>query len=205
MFWILAALILPDSDIRILGVGLNPSRIAVLGLLLDWGAQLEIRLMPQIVGEPAGEIHVRHSPDLGRGKQLQVTADQVPLLIDEIPALAVLGSRASAGMRIRGAGELRVKESDRLHAVTENLKAHGDYGPGILGRYRRFRGRAASGGPPGELPRPPHRHGFCSCCPGCGGASTLHDPECAAISYLDSSKLSGIWRNIEDLCRNGES
>jgi 3-phosphoshikimate 1-carboxyvinyltransferase len=119
-FWALAAAARPGSDVILDNVGLNPTRTAVLDALRRWGADVSIEQLHANGGEPRGTIHVRY----GTVGELALTAADVPALIDEIPALA--GMAAAGGkLRVSGAAELRVKESDRISALVSGLRALG--------------------------------------------------------------------------------
>ena len=119
-FWCMAAAGLPGSEIRIAGVGLNPTRSALLGVLARAGAVVEIEVTSEAGGEAAGNLVVRHA-----GLQpIDVLPEEVPALIDELPGLAALATLGGA-ITVRGAGELRVKESDRISALVAGLRALG--------------------------------------------------------------------------------
>jgi 3-phosphoshikimate 1-carboxyvinyltransferase len=120
-FFLVAALIVPNSEVLIHGVGLNPTRSALLDFLISMGADIRVENLTQHHGEPAGDIRVRHSPVRGGVIEKAMAA----ALIDEIPALAVLGATSEEGLRVRDAAELRVKETDRIATVAENLKRMG--------------------------------------------------------------------------------
>ena len=116
-FFLVAALLVPDSALRIEGVGLNPTRSALLDFLVSMGADLDIRDLRFQAGEPVGDLEVRHSRIRGGVIEKELTA----ALIDEIPVLAVLGAASEEGLVVRDAAELRVKETDRITTVAENL------------------------------------------------------------------------------------
>jgi len=121
-FWIVAAAANPKSKLLVKNVGLNPTRTAILPVLLRMGAKIKDRaLTPEDAGEPAGHIVVEGAALRGTG----IRPDEVPNLIDEIPVLAVAGALAQGRMVIRQAAELRVKETDRIAAVCENLREMG--------------------------------------------------------------------------------
>jgi 3-phosphoshikimate 1-carboxyvinyltransferase len=120
-FFLVAALLVPGSDLVLRGVGLNPTRSALLDFLLGAGGYLKVLNLEQINGEMIGDIHVRSAPIRGGVIEKDVTA----ALIDEIPVLAVLGAASDEGLVIRDAAELRVKETDRIATVVENLKRMG--------------------------------------------------------------------------------
>ncbi len=122
VFFLAAALLLPGSDLRIRGVGLNPTRAAVLQVLRRMGARIEVRPEGQGAGELEGTLRVRGGLPLEGGEIAGATTAAV---IDEIPMLAVLGATSKRGLRIRDGRELRVKETDRIEAVVTNLRRMG--------------------------------------------------------------------------------
>jgi 3-phosphoshikimate 1-carboxyvinyltransferase len=119
-FLVVAALIVPDSAIRLEGVLLNPTRTAFLDVLREMGADIESGLTSQ-EHEAVGWIEARASSLRG----VAVDPARVPALIDEVPALAVAGAYASGEFSVSGAAELRVKESDRVAALCEGLSRMG--------------------------------------------------------------------------------
>jgi len=121
MFFLAAALILPDSNLLIRGVGLNPTRTAVLDFLAGMGAQITPAQVSEQSGELVGELVVRSSPLRGGA----ITGDAAAKMIDELPMLAALAPFTENGIEIRDAKELRVKESDRIAALAENLQRIG--------------------------------------------------------------------------------
>ncbi len=122
-FFIVAAACLKDSEIVLQNVGLNPTRTAIIEVLQNFGAQIEILNQKEICNEIVGGLRVTGSktfaPKLVSNK---IGRELVANLIDEIPILAVFGTQLENGLEIRGAGELRVKESDRIAAIVENLR-----------------------------------------------------------------------------------
>jgi 3-phosphoshikimate 1-carboxyvinyltransferase len=120
-FFLVAALLVPDSTLLIQGVGLNPTRSALLDFLVSMGADIRMQNLSQRHGEPAGDVWVRTSPVRGGVIEKGLTA----ALIDEIPVLAVLGAASQEGLRVRDAAELRVKETDRIATVAENMQRMG--------------------------------------------------------------------------------
>ena len=115
----------PGSDLRLPGVGLNRRRRELLGYLERAGMELEVEQESAEAGEARGDLRVRYSPRLLAGALPPIAGAETAALIDEIPVLAVLGSQAAGGLEISDAGELRVKESDRIAAVAANLAAMG--------------------------------------------------------------------------------
>jgi 3-phosphoshikimate 1-carboxyvinyltransferase len=118
-----AAAIVPGSAVTVHGVGLNPRRTGLLEVLERMGAKVAIYNRRSIGGEPAGDVEVRSSDLVGA----TITAEEVPALVDELPLLAVAASHARGETVVRGASELRVKESDRLEAIVEELRRIGGH------------------------------------------------------------------------------
>jgi 3-phosphoshikimate 1-carboxyvinyltransferase len=115
-----AAAALPGSDVTVEGVGLNPSRAAILDLLRRFGALVEAQVTERGAGEPVGHVRVRY----GTLEPVEIVPAEVPLVIDELPVLAALAT-FGGGLSVSGAGELRVKESDRISALIGGLRAMG--------------------------------------------------------------------------------
>ncbi|MBI4521810.1 MAG: 3-phosphoshikimate 1-carboxyvinyltransferase [Gemmatimonadetes bacterium] len=121
-FLVLGLLLGGDASVRLVEVGLNPTRTGLLSVLSRMGATVEVdRESDDRCGEPVGTL-IPHS---GRLQGTEVTAAELPALIDEVPALVALAARAEGVTRITGASELRVKESDRIAALATNLRALG--------------------------------------------------------------------------------
>jgi 3-phosphoshikimate 1-carboxyvinyltransferase len=120
-FFIVAALLVPGSQLTIRGVGLNPTRSALLDFLVGMGAKILIPTLESRNGELIGDIVVQHSDLKGGTVEGALTA----ALIDEIPVLAVLGAATEEGIIVKDAGELRVKETDRIRTVVDNLRRLG--------------------------------------------------------------------------------
>ena len=119
-FWAVAAAGLPGSEIEIAGVGLNSTRTGFLEVLRRAGARIDIAVSSENSREPIGTIRLRH----GDLRPITVGADEVPALIDELPALAALAT-FGGGIDVGGAAELRVKESDRIACLSTGLRALG--------------------------------------------------------------------------------
>lgn len=119
-FLAVAAAGLPGSVVEITDVGLNPTRTALFDVLRRAGAEVTTTVDATRHGEPVGRVRVAH----GAPAALVITPDEVPLLIDELPALAALATFGGS-IEVRGAGELRVKESDRIAALVQGLAAMG--------------------------------------------------------------------------------
>ncbi len=118
--WAVAAAALPGSEVSLDGVGLNPGRIGFLAALERAGAAIAVENRMDEGGEPRGTLVVRHG---GVGR-VEITAEDVPSLIDELPILAALATHGG-GLRVTGASELRHKESDRIAALAAGLRALG--------------------------------------------------------------------------------
>ncbi len=122
-FFIIAAACLKLSDILIPNVGLNPTRTAILNVLSDLGADLQISMATENSNEPRGSIRVCGGlGQTSKSNQFRLGGDIIPNLIDEIPIFAVLGTQINGGIEIRDARELRHKESDRISAIVKNLR-----------------------------------------------------------------------------------
>jgi 3-phosphoshikimate 1-carboxyvinyltransferase len=183
VFFIAAALILPESNIVLHDVGLNPTRTAVLDLLAGWGASISFVSVREAAGELVGDVAVRHSQLEGG----EITGGIVAQLIDELPMLAGLGPFTERGVEIRDARELRIKESDRIAVVAENLRRMGaqvEERPDGL----RVAGRSAGRLRGAEI----DTHGdhriamaFAVAALGADGATTIQDADCAAVSFPD--------------------
>ena len=119
--FLVAAAIVPGSAVTVHGVGLNPRRAGLLDVLERMGAKVAIYNRRPIGGEPAGDVELRASDLVGA----TISAGEVPALVDELPLLAVAACHARGDTVVRGASELRVKESDRLEAIVEELRRIG--------------------------------------------------------------------------------
>jgi 3-phosphoshikimate 1-carboxyvinyltransferase len=120
-FPIVTALLVPGSRLRIEGVGLNPLRTGLFATLREMGASLVVENERLEGGEPVGDIVASHGPL----RAVDVAPGRAPSMIDEYPVLAVAAAFAEGTTRMRGLGELRVKESDRLAATADLLRANG--------------------------------------------------------------------------------
>ena len=116
-FFIVAALIVPGSQVVLKGVGVNPTRMGIVDILQQMGGDIRLENQRDSAGEPIADIVVSHSSLKG----IDVDGDLVVRAIDEFPVLAVVAAVAEGTTRITGAEELRVKETDRIHAMTTEL------------------------------------------------------------------------------------
>lgn len=125
-FFVAAAMLLPGSELIIEDVGLNPTRTAFLSVLSSWGAEISTTDFRMERNEPVGTIIVRGGiSEAEHDRDRILDGDKIPLLIDELPLLAVVGAGIKGGIEMRDAGELRHKESDRIAATAKNLRAMG--------------------------------------------------------------------------------
>ena len=190
-FFMVAGLIVPDSELHLRGVGLNPSRSALLDVLRAMGGDIGTTNEREVGGEILGDLRVRTSELHG----VTVGGRIVPNLIDEIPALSVAAAYAHGTTEIRDAAELRVKESDRIRLIVDNLAAMGadvserEDGLVIHGGSQLRGGRVDSQGD--------HRIAMAMgvAALAAKGDTTVIDPDCAAISY------PGFWDAIDSVRR----
>jgi 3-phosphoshikimate 1-carboxyvinyltransferase len=180
-FFIAAAAVLPDSTLSVHGVGLNPTRTAILDVFAEMGASIEMLSLKSAHGEVTGDLAVKGVPLKGG----VIEGQRIPLLIDELPMLAALGPYTEEGIEIRDATELRVKESDRISALAENLRRMGakvEERPDGL----KVEGRRAGKLHGAEIePRGDHRiaMAFAVAALGAEGSTTIRDADCAGVSY----------------------
>jgi 3-phosphoshikimate 1-carboxyvinyltransferase len=188
-FWVAAAAAIPGSDVEIYNVGLNPTRIALLDVLRRGGALVDEHVDREAGGEPSGRVRVRY----GQPRSLTLGADQVPYLIDEIPALAAWASLGGE-LHVTGAGELRVKESDRISALVRGFQALGadveEFSDGFhLRGSRRLRGGRADAEGDHRLAM-----AFAIAALGAEAPSIISGADSVAISYPE------FFSTLESLC-----
>jgi len=177
-FWMVAAAALPGSEVVIDDVGLNPTRTGILDVIRRFGADIDVLGTGDTAGEPAGSLVVRH----GQLRDVEIAPGEVPGVIDELPVLAALATHGGS-LRVSGAEELRVKESDRIASLAEGLRRMGaemDEAPDgfhVHGQ-RRLRGGDVDA-------RGDHRlaMAFAIAALGASGPTTIHDAGAAAVSY----------------------
>ena len=137
-----AAALIPGGDLTVHDLGLNPRRTGLLDVLERMGARVAIFNRRKAGREPVGDVQVQHAQLVAT----EITAEEVPLLVDELPLVALLGTQAHGETVVRGASELRVKETDRIEAVADGLRACGAHiktredGWTVTGVPTRFRG-----------------------------------------------------------------
>lgn len=125
VFFMAAAMLIPGSRLTVAGVGVNPSRSALLQLLKEGGSDISEESFHSGGSEPCCSLNVSYSPRLFKAFPSIVRGSLIPNLIDEIPILAVIGAHLDRGLTVRDASELRKKESDRIHAIVSNMKTLG--------------------------------------------------------------------------------
>ncbi len=178
-FFIVAALIVPGSELLIKGVGVNPTRTGILDILTAMGASLQLLDRREVSGEPVADILVKSS----RLRGIEIAGDLIPRAIDEFPVLCVAASLAEGRTIIKDARELRVKETDRIAAMAVNLGKAGvkvvekDDGMELEGVERLAGGRTDSFGD--------HRIAMSMLIAGlaAGSDSTVSDVACIATSF----------------------
>ena len=121
-FPVCAALITPESDVLVPGIGLNPTRAGLYTTLREMGADLTYENEREEGGEPVADLRARFSPNL---EGIEVPPDRAASMIDEYPILSVVAANAKGQTMMRGVKELRVKESDRIDAMATGLRANG--------------------------------------------------------------------------------
>lgn len=120
-FFLVGASIAPGSELLLEHVGINPTRTGVIAILRLMGADLQLQNEREVGGEPVADIRVRYAPLKG----IEIPQEQVPLAIDEFPALFVAAACAEGRTVLTGAEELRVKESDRIQVMADGLQTLG--------------------------------------------------------------------------------
>jgi 3-phosphoshikimate 1-carboxyvinyltransferase len=120
--FLLVAAAVTGGEITLRDVGLNPTRLGFLGVLGRMGVEVEVEVEGEELGEPVGTMRL---PSSVTPRSVHVAANELPLVIDEVPVLAALATHADGPSRFEGASELRVKESDRLSVLAEGLRALG--------------------------------------------------------------------------------
>ncbi len=187
--YLLAAGLLAGADVRLEGVGLNPTRTGALDVLKAMGADVQWSVREERLREPVGTVDVRP----GSLSAFEIEPTAVASLIDEIPILAILASRAKGISTVSGATELRLKESDRISALVANLESLGvrcgetEDGMWIEGSTKPLSGRVRTEGD--------HRiamaFGVLGTAEECD--ITLDDPGCVAVSY------PGFWEDLHSV------
>lgn len=177
-FWLVAASIIPGSELLLKNVGINETRTGIIDVLKDMGAELKIQNRRKSGGELVADILVKYAKLHGTS----FGADLIPRLVDEIPIIAVAAMFAEGDTIITGAGELRVKETDRLEAICDQFTK---LGGSIEGKED---GLIIHGGSTPKLAEcfsyDDHRMAMCLAVLGIAGAGVeIQNPDCVDISY----------------------
>ena len=179
-FFIAGALIVPGSEIIIRNVCVNPTRTGLLHVIKEMGGNVRLENLHDVSGEPVADIYCKTASSL---RAVKVGKDLIPSLIDEFPVLCVLATQAEGVTEIRGAEELRVKESDRIKAMATELKKMGvelkEYPDGIA-----IKGKAILKGAKVESYND-HRVAMAFAIAGliAEGETVINNPECVDISF----------------------
>jgi 3-phosphoshikimate 1-carboxyvinyltransferase len=197
-FFLVAAAMVPGSDLVLPAVGLNGRRRKLLDYLTSSGANLVVENECENAGEVRGDLRTSFSAALMNSHLLPIRGEWVAALIDEIPVLAILGSQVDGGLEVSDAGELRVKESDRIAAIALNLRAMGAEveekadGFVIPGRQKL---RGADIFAAGD-----HRIAMAFAIAGlvADGETRIHEAECADVSF------PGFWETLAGTMGTGK-
>ncbi len=191
-FLAVAASALTGSDVTITDVGLNPSRAGLLDVLRRFGAQVDITVEDEWNGEPVGRLRVRH----GAMRDLVIAPEEVPEVIDELPVLATLGTFGGS-VTVSGAGELRVKESDRIAELVAGLRAMGADADERPDGFQIRSGRRLTGG----TVHANHDHrlamAFAIAALGATGPTQIEGADAVAVSY------PAFFDDLQRLAREG--
>ena len=182
-FFIAAAAVLPDSELLITEVNLNPTRTAFIDVLKSLGAGIEMRNLRQRHGEPVGDLIVTSNQLRSESRGTLLSGAIIPNIIDEIPVLAVIATQVEGQVEIREARELRIKESDRIRTVADGIRALGgeieefDDGFAVSGPQRLSGGTVESRGD--------HRIAMAFAIAGliAKGTTEIIDADCATVSF----------------------
>ena len=185
--WLVAGAVHPDAEIVLEGVGINPTRLALVGLLRKMGAEIQVTATDEAGPELVGEIAVHSGRRL---RAVSLAADEVAELIDELPLVAIAMASADGESEVRDAGELRVKESDRIAVMVAGLNAIGAEATELSDGWRVRRGtpRGAQIQTHGD-----HRVAIAFAIAAVSGVAAsveLDDPACVSVSY------PGFWDDL---------
>ncbi|HAJ62564.1 MAG TPA: 3-phosphoshikimate 1-carboxyvinyltransferase [Cyanobacteria bacterium UBA8543] len=192
-FWLVAGAIVPDSELLIENVGINPTRTGVLEALALMGADIELENQRIVAGEPVADLRVRY----GRLKGCQIAGDLIPRLIDEIPILAVAAIFAEGTTVIRDAAELRVKESDRIAVMASQLNRMGARVTELPDGFEITGGTPLVGSEVDSHTDHRIAMSLAVAALNATGTTTIHGAEAAAISYPD------FTTTLQQLCKQG--
>jgi 3-phosphoshikimate 1-carboxyvinyltransferase len=182
IFFIVAASCLEGSTVELLNIGTNPTRTTIIGVLRDLGVEIEASNPTESCGEPAATLKVIGRGNRTNARPRRIDGGKIAEIIDEIPILAVFGTQIDGGIEIRDASELRLKESDRIAAIVENLRRMGadveEFDDGFrVGRSQLVGAEVDSFGD--------HRIAMAFAVAGlfANGNTAIKHPECADISF----------------------
>jgi 3-phosphoshikimate 1-carboxyvinyltransferase len=193
-FWLAAAALQPDAELRICDVGLNPSRLAVIDVLREMGATIEVVAGAPTGPEPVGDLVVRGGQPL---HGIRLAGPRVAELIDELPLLGVVMAAADSPSELRDAAELRVKESDRISLVVSGLRAIGAEAAELPDGWTVSRGRPRHAD---IVTAGDHRIAMAFAVAAVSGVATnvtIDDPACADVSY------PGFWDDLASVADPG--
>jgi len=190
--WLVAGALHADAQITLEGVCISPTRLALVGLLRRMGADVTVHATDEAGPELVGEITVR---SVGPLRAASIEDDEVAELIDELPLVAVAMASCEGESEVRGAGELRVKESDRIGAMVAGLDAIGTHVTELADGWRVRRGTPRSGR---IVTHGDHRIAIAfavAATVGLAEAVDLDDPSCVSVSY------PGFWDHLASVTR----
>ncbi|BAZ82468.1 3-phosphoshikimate 1-carboxyvinyltransferase [Sphaerospermopsis kisseleviana CS-549] len=190
-FWLVAGSIVPGSELVVENVGVNPTRTGILEALAMMGADIQLENQREVAGEPVADVRVRSS----QLKSCTIAGDIIPRLIDEIPILAVAATFAQGTTIIRDAAELRVKESDRITVMAQQLNKMGAKVTELPDGMEIVGGTALVGAEVDS--HTDHRIGMSLAIAAlnASGTTTIHRAEAAAISYPNFTST------LKEVCR----
>ena len=194
-FWAALAAGTPGGVVEIEALGLNPSRVALIDVLRRAGADVAMNVVDETNGEPVGTLRIAASAL----RSFKIDPREVPLMIDEIPALAALGAMLPEGetMEVRGAAELRVKESDRIARLAEGVRALGgsvdEYDDGFRITARKLAGGTADSAADHRLAM-----ALAIAATRASGPTTITDAGAVDVSY------PGFFDELQRLTRPGD-
>ncbi|NCJ07198.1 3-phosphoshikimate 1-carboxyvinyltransferase [Synechococcales cyanobacterium C] len=178
-FWLVAGAIVPDSDLRLENVGINPTRTGILDALQQMNADLVLENERWVAGEPVADLRIRTSSLQG----CTLCGDLIPRLVDEVPILAVAAAFARGTTVIRDAAELRVKESDRLRAMATQLQKLGARVTELPDGLEIVGGASLLGSEVESFDDHRVAMSLAIAALGAKGTTTIHGAQAAAISY----------------------
>ena len=190
VFWAAAAASLPGSEVEITDVGLNPTRTAFLDVLRAFGAEVSVEVSGTAAGEPFGTVRVCHH----HVEPLSIGPDDVPGLIDELPALAALASRGG-NLQVKGAAELRRKESDRISVLASGLRQLGGSVDEFPDGFHVYGTSMLTGGTVDAAGDHRMAMAFAVAALGASGPSTIKGHEAVNVSY------QGFFDALASICQ----